>query len=137
MMPAALFASRSDAPPPERLGSVLLVNEDRDLVDLLTFVFERAGFDAIAAYDARTALARVDGADVVVLDADLGPHRGFELLSDLRQRSDVPVVILTGDGRNDDVVRGMDLGANDFVAKPFSHRVLLARVRTQLQLPNR
>ncbi len=113
--------------------NILLVDDDRDLVDLLTFVFQRAGFETIPAYETGAALKRLNSADIVVLDVNLGRESGFELLPELRKRSDVPVIMLTARGSEEDVVKGLELGADDYVTKPFNHRELVARVRTQLR----
>ncbi len=114
---------------------VLLVDDDRDLVDLLTFSLRRAGFTVLAAYDSATALRllRDEQPTVVVLDVNLGGASGFDLLRTIRLRSEVPVIMLTAHDSEEDKVRGLDLGADDYVSKPFSHRELMARIRTQLR----
>jgi DNA-binding response OmpR family regulator len=114
---------------------VLLVDDDRDLVDLLTFVLRRAGFAALAAYDGSTARRLLDAErpDLVVLDVGIGAESGFDLLRELRRRSDVPVILLTARGAEDDKVLGLGLGADDYVTKPFSHRELVARIRASLR----
>src|SRR5207249_10135097 len=81
-----------------------------------------------------TALKLLDDQrpDLAVLDVDLGAWSGFDLLTDIRRGSTIPVIMLTGHDREDDKVRGLDLGADDYLAKPFSHRDLIARIRAQL-----
>ncbi|HEY3117686.1 MAG TPA: response regulator transcription factor [Chloroflexota bacterium] len=113
--------------------NILLVDDDRDLVDLLTFVFQRAGFETIPAYDPAAALKRLNNADIVILDVNLGRESGFDVLPELRKRSDIPVIMLTARGGEEDIVKGLELGADDYVTKPFNHRELVARVRTQLR----
>jgi DNA-binding response OmpR family regulator len=114
---------------------LLLVDDDYDLVELLTFALGRAGFDVLQAADSPTALAllRAEQPDLAVLDINLGAWNGFDLLKELRQRSGIPVIMLTGRDAEDDKVRGLELGADDYLTKPFGHRELLARIRAQLR----
>ena len=117
---------------------VLLIEDDRDLDEVLSFALRRAGFTPLVAYDSPTALSllRRDPPDLVVLDINLGPWNGFDLLEELRTFSAVPVIILTGRSAEDDKVRGLELGADDYVTKPFSHRELIARVKANLRRPS-
>ena len=114
---------------------LLLVDDDLELTDLLTFAFGRGGFDVLSAHDAPTALRllREHAPDVAVIDVNLGGTSGFDLLEALRRESKIPVVMLTARDAEGDKVLGLDLGADDYVTKPFSHRELLARVRAQLR----
>ncbi|MDQ6671610.1 MAG: response regulator transcription factor [Chloroflexota bacterium] len=114
---------------------ILLVDDDRELIDLLAFALKRAGFDPIAAYDAVTALRIFDERqpDLVVLDINLGAASGLEVLKDLRRRSQLPVIMLTALDSEEDKVRGLEAGADDYLTKPFSHRELIARIRAQLR----
>jgi DNA-binding response OmpR family regulator len=117
------------------MSTILLVDDDRDLVDLLTFAIQRAGFGVLSANDApaATALLRTKSPDLVVLDVNLGRTSGFDLLAQLRRHSWVPVILLTARVAEDDKVRGLELGADDYLTKPFSHRELIARVRAHLR----
>jgi DNA-binding response OmpR family regulator len=114
---------------------LLIVDDDRDLVDLLAFSLERAGFETVAAHDAPSAigLIKAEHPDLIVLDINLGAWSGLDLLQDLRKTSQIPVVLLTARGREEDKVAGLDLGADDYVTKPFSHRELAARIRAVLR----
>lgn len=114
---------------------ILLVDDDYDLVDLLTFALTRAGFGVLQAFDGPSALQMVREyePDLVVLDVHLGESNGFEVLQELRTYSHVPVIMLTVRTAEDDKITGLDLGADDYLAKPFGHRELLARVRAQLR----
>ena len=116
---------------------ILLVDDDCDLVDLLCFALRRAGFQPLPAYDAPSALEQVkaQGPDLALLDVTLGPWDGFELLRELRRQSELPIIMLTGRDREEDKVRGLELGADDYVTKPFSHRELTARIRAHLRRP--
>ena len=114
---------------------LLLVDDDLELTDLLTFALGRGGFDVVSAHDAPTALRllREHAPDVAVIDVNLGATSGFDLLEQLRRESGIPVVMLTARAAEADKVQGLDLGADDYVTKPFGHRELLARVRAQLR----
>ncbi len=114
---------------------ILLVDDDRELVDLLTFAFGRAGFDVLPAYDSPSALHQLEHGqpDLAVLDVTMGRWDGFDLLREMRRRSDLPIIMLTARSSEDDKVRGLDLGADDYLTKPFSHRELIARVRANLR----
>jgi DNA-binding response OmpR family regulator len=115
---------------------LLIVDDDRDLVDLLTFSLDRAGFETVSAHDAPAAitLIKTEHPDLLVLDINLGAWNGLELLKELRNANNqVPVVLLTARGREEDKVAGLDLGADDYVTKPFSHRELAARIRAVLR----
>ncbi|HEY3118213.1 MAG TPA: response regulator transcription factor [Chloroflexota bacterium] len=109
------------------------MDDDKDLVDVLTFVFQRAGFATIPAHDREVALQRLGSVDIVLMDVDLGRDSGFDLLVQMRRRSDVPVIVLSGRRDEEDVVRGLDLGADDYITKPFNHREVIARVRAKLR----
>ena len=114
---------------------ILLVDDDRELIDLLAFALNRAGLEPVAAHDAAGALRLFEERhpDLVVLDINLGASSGLEVLKDLRRRSQLPVIMLTALDSEEDKVRGLDAGADDYLTKPFSHRELIARIRAQLR----
>ena len=115
--------------------NILVVEDDRDLVDLLNFALRRAGFGVQMAHDVPTALRLLEQGDpdLAILDVNLGGGSGLEVLKDLRRRSEMPVIMLTGRHAEDDKVLAFELGADDYVVKPFSHRELIARVRAQFR----
>ena len=117
------------------LMHVLVVDDDRDLLDLVTFAIRRAGMEPLEAQNGSEALRILgEGApDLVVLDVNIGGDDGFEVLRQIRQSSGVPVIMLTARASEDDKVRGLELGADDYVTKPFSYRELIARVRTHIE----
>jgi two-component system OmpR family response regulator len=100
---------------------LLIVDDDRDLVELLDFALRRAGFEPISAHDLATArrLLSEQGPDLMVLDVNLGAESGLDLLQEVRHHSRVPVVMLTARSAEDDKVRGLELGADDYLTKPF------------------
>jgi DNA-binding response OmpR family regulator len=114
---------------------ILLVDDDRELIDLLAFALKRAGLEPIGAHDASSALRQFEEAkpDLVVLDIHLGASSGMDVLRDLRKRSALPVIMLTALDSEEDKVRGLEAGADDYLTKPFSHRELIARIRAQLR----
>jgi DNA-binding response OmpR family regulator len=115
---------------------ILLVDDDRELIDLLAFALRRAGLDPIAAHDATGALRLYDERepDLVVLDINLvGGASGLDVLRELRRRGQLPVIMLTALDTEEDKVRGLEAGADDYLTKPFSHRELIARIRAQLR----
>jgi two-component system response regulator VicR len=114
---------------------ILLVDDDRELIDLLAFALKRAGLEPIGAHDAVAAIRMFEERhpDLVVLDINLGASSGFDVLKELRRRAQVPVIMLTALDSEEDKVRGLELGADDYLTKPFSHRELIARIRAQLR----
>ncbi len=114
---------------------ILLVDDDRELIDLLAFALKRAGLEPIGAHDAVNALRLFEERkpDLVVLDISLGTASGLDVLKDLRRRSPLPVIMLTALDSEEDKVRGLEAGADDYLTKPFSHRELIARIRAQLR----
>jgi DNA-binding response OmpR family regulator len=114
---------------------ILLVDDDRELIDLLAFALKRAGLDPVAAHDSNAALKVFEERkpDLVVLDINLGASSGLDVLRELRRRSSLPVIMLTALDSEEDKVRGLESGADDYLTKPFSHRELIARIRAQLR----
>ena len=115
--------------------NVLIVDDDVELVGLLKFALASAGYEVVTAFDGEQALARLHESvpDLVVLDVNLPLLDGFQVLHQLRKTSQVPVMMLTVRDAEEDEVRGLDLGADDYLKKPFSPRALLARVRSLLR----
>ncbi|MBV9581818.1 MAG: response regulator transcription factor [Chloroflexi bacterium] len=114
---------------------ILLVDDDRELIDLLAFALRRAGLEPVPAYDSDSALCQFEERrpDLAVLDISLGASSGLDVLKELRQRSSLPVIMLTALDSEEDKVRGLEAGADDYLTKPFSHRELIARIRAQLR----
>jgi len=124
---------------PSSPRTILLVEDDPHLANLIQFYLARQGFEMRHAADGEQALREFDlpqRPDLVVMDVMLPYRSGYELLADLRQRpawNDVPVVMLTGRGREEDVVQGLNLGASDYLIKPFRPTELMARIRKLLR----
>ena len=114
---------------------ILIIDDEPDLLGLLNMLVEQAGFIALPARDPRAALELFgrERPDAALLDLNLGEWDGFELLRELRERSNMPVLILSARGKEDDRVRGLELGADDYIVKPFSVRELIARIRVHVR----
>ena len=117
------------------MARVLLVDDDRRLLSLLERGFRFEGFEVVAAHDGETAAAAASSArpDVVILDVGMPGRDGFAVCRDLRRDLDVPVIMLTARDEVGDKVRALDLGADDYVTKPFAFDELVARVRAVLR----
>ena len=114
---------------------VLLVEDDSSIRELTSAGLERAGFRVESAADGREALSRFDGSahDVVVLDLMLPELDGYEVCREIRGRSQVPIVMLSARTDTVDVIVGLELGADDYVTKPFEVGELVARIRAVLR----
>jgi two-component system response regulator ResD len=117
------------------MATVLVVDDEPIVRDVVVRYLEHAGFDTVEADDGDDArgLLEQQTPDVVLLDVMLPGTDGFELCRWIRGRSSVPVILLTARGGEDDRIVGLDLGADDYVTKPFSPRELVARVRAVLR----
>jgi len=114
---------------------VLIIDDDTELTALLRELFEREGYSAAIEHDGMRGLERAlaGGFDILVLDLMLPGLDGFELLKRLRTKSRVPVLMLTARGEDVDRIIGLDLGADDYLPKPFNPRELIARVNAILR----
>ena len=118
---------------------LLVVDDDANLRHTLGYAFRQEGFEVLTAADGNEALTTFRAArpDVVVLDVMLPGRDGFEVCRALRRESDVPVIMLTARDTELDKVVGLEIGADDYLAKPFSTRELIARVRAMLRRTKR
>jgi two-component system, OmpR family, response regulator RegX3 len=114
---------------------VLLVEDEPDLADPLAYLLRREGYEVEIAADGTAALAafRERGADIVLLDLMLPGIPGTEVCRQIRSESPVPIIMLTAKDSEVDIVVGLELGADDYVTKPYSARELLARMRAVLR----
>lgn len=113
---------------------ILIIDDDIELSDLLKEVLSFESFTVSTAYDGMAGLAMMDdGVDLILLDVMMPKLNGFETLKQLREKWDVPVLMLTAKGEEIDRVVGLELGADDYLPKPFSERELLARIRAILR----
>ncbi|NEM07320.1 response regulator transcription factor [Geodermatophilus normandii] len=114
---------------------VLVVEDEESFSDALSYMLGREGFEAVVAATGPEALAEFDraGADIVLLDLMLPGLPGTEVCRALRSRSNVPIIMLTAKDSEVDKVVGLELGADDYVTKPYSARELVARIRAVLR----
>jgi two-component system response regulator RegX3 len=117
------------------VSSILLVDDDPGVLDVVAFMLRREGFDVDEERDGTAALerARQNGYDIVILDVMLPGMSGTDVCRALRAESDVPILMLTARDAEIDRVLGLELGADDYVTKPFSSAELLSRVRAILR----
>jgi Response regulators consisting of a CheY-like receiver domain and a winged-helix DNA-binding domain len=114
---------------------VLIVEDERSLSEPLAFLLEREGYQTAIAGDGQDAIDQFqrNGADVVLLDLMLPRVSGIEVCRTIRQHSQVPIIMLTAKDSEVDIVVGLELGADDYVTKPYKTRELLARIRAVLR----
>jgi two-component system response regulator RegX3 len=114
---------------------VLVVEDEESYREVLSYMLSKEGFEVIEAPDGATGIAEFDrhGADIVLLDLMMPGLSGTEVCRQLRLRGPVPVIMLTARDSEVDKVVGLELGADDYVTKPFSHRELAARIRAVLR----
>lgn len=117
------------------MQTILVIDDDPKLSTLLSEYLGARGFTVLTAMDGPSGLERAaaGGMDLVVLDVMMPGMDGLEVLSALRQRSRVPVVMLTARGEDTDRIVGLELGADDYLSKPFNPRELLARIKAVLR----
>jgi DNA-binding response OmpR family regulator len=114
---------------------ILLVDDELSVQKLLTYPLRKEGYDVIPALDGREALDRLrdDNFDLVVLDVMLPRMDGFDVCRAIRSRSTVPIIMLTAKTEETDKVHGLELGADDYITKPFSVREFRSRVKAVLR----
>jgi len=117
------------------MKTILVVDDEPKIVELARDYLEHAGFAVVSAFDGSEALtrARTDAPDLIVLDLGLPKLDGLDVARALRRDSNVPIVILSGRSDETDKLVGLELGADDYVTKPFSPKELVARVRAVLR----
>src|SRR5450759_1464945 len=120
---------------PKRRTTVLIADDDLQLLDLVTLNLELEDYGVLRASDGRQALERIErhNPDLVLLDVMMPRMSGFAVCHRVRACSTVPIIIITARGQEQDKIRGLDLGADDYLIKPFSVGELLARVRAVLR----
>lgn len=114
---------------------ILVVDDDRVLADVVAFTLRREGFDVIQAYDGAAGLQRWhnEHPDLLILDVNMPKIDGFEVCRRIRAEAKTPIILLTVRGEEDDIVSGLETGADDYIVKPFSPRQLVARVKALLR----
>jgi two-component system response regulator VicR len=115
---------------------LLIVEDEKSIIDILSFNLKREGYETIEAMDGETglALARTDNPDLILLDVMLPRLDGFEVCKKLREEgTTTPVIMLTAREEESDKIFGLEIGADDYITKPFSMRELLARIKANIR----
>jgi len=113
----------------------LIVDDDRILADVVAFTLRREGFEVLQAYDGNSAIQRwsVEQPDIILLDVNMPKMDGFAVCAHIREQSNTPIILLTVRGEEDDIIQGLEIGADDYIVKPFSPRQLVARTKAVLR----
>jgi two-component system response regulator VicR len=114
---------------------ILVVDDEKKIVDIIAFNLNKEGYDVLCAYDGEQGLnfALTKNPELVLLDIMMPKMDGFEVCKKLREKSQIPIIMLTARVEEVDKVLGLELGADDYVTKPFSNRELMARVKANLR----
>lgn len=114
---------------------VLIVEDEKAIADIIAFNLQREGYETMTAYDgiAGLELALSGEAEIILLDVMLPGMDGFAVCRSVREKSDTPIIMLTAREEEDDKVTGLELGADDYITKPFSMRELMARVKANMR----
>lgn len=114
---------------------ILIVDDEKPIVDILKFNLKKEGFETIEAYDGQTGLelALTKNPNLILLDVMLPEMDGFSVCREVRAKSQVPIILLTAREEEVDKVLGLELGADDYITKPYSVRELLARIKANLR----
>lgn len=114
---------------------ILVVDDEKPIVDILKYNLDKEGYDVLTAYDGEEAvnIALSEDPDLILLDIMLPKQDGFSVCKKVRERLTCPIIMLTAKGEEVDKVLGLELGADDYITKPFSMRELIARVKANLR----
>jgi len=114
---------------------ILVVDDEKKIVDILKAYLERDGYQVITSYDGQSALdlARSNSPDLIILDLMLPEVSGWDVCRELRKEADVPIIMLTARDDTTDKIIGLELGADDYVTKPFDPKEIISRVRAVLR----
>jgi DNA-binding response OmpR family regulator len=114
---------------------ILVVDDDHDLAVLVAFTLTQAGYLTVKAHDGQAALVafNAEQPDLVILDINMPHLNGFQVCAAIRDQSRIPIMMLTARGGEEDLVKAIELGADDYLSKPFSPRTLVARVKALLR----
>lgn len=117
------------------MNTVLVCDDEKDIVSALKIYLESEGYAVECAYDGAQALALLEGRDIslVLMDIMMPVMDGISAMVKIRERSNVPVILLTAKGEDTDKILGLNVGADDYITKPFNPLEVLARVRSQLR----
>ena len=110
---------------------ILIVDDDRNICDLLRLYMEKEGFDVILAHDGLDAITKFQTLkpDIILLDIMLPQHDGWQVCREIRKKSNVPIIMITAKSETFDKVLGLELGADDYIVKPFDTKEVIARIK--------
>lgn len=117
------------------MSKILVVDDEKNISDIIKFNLKKDGYETLTAYDGEEALKLVDAEnpDLIILDLMLPKIDGLEVCKQVKERNNIPIIMLTAKDSELDKVVGLEVGADDYVTKPFSNRELLARVKAHLR----
>ena len=119
----------------QRKRKILIVEDEKNIADIIEYNIQKQGFDTEVAYDGEKGLglALSEGFDLILLDVMLPKMDGFEICRRVRQRLDTPIIMITAREEERDKIMGLDLGADDYMTKPFSTAELLSRIKANIR----
>lgn len=117
------------------MKKILVVDDEKPISDIVKFNLEKEGYEVVVAFDGEEAIAQVEAEnpDLIVLDLMLPKKDGLEVTREVRKTHDMPIIMVTAKDQEIDKVLGLEMGADDYVTKPFSNRELVARVKASLR----
>lgn len=117
------------------MGKILVVDDEKPIADILKFTLEKEGYQVDVCYDGAAAVSNITTKkyDLVLLDIMLPEKDGFQVCKEVRKVSSIPIIMLTAKDAEGDKVQGLELGADDYITKPYSSRELIARVKANLR----
>lgn len=117
------------------MKKILLVEDNETIIMGLKYSLEQEGFQVISAKTAKESKEKLDNKsiDIVLLDVSLPDGNGFEICKEIKEKNDIPVIFLTAQDEETSVVLGLDLGADDYIVKPFRTRELISRIKSVLR----
>ncbi|OJF97168.1 response regulator YycF [Alkalibacterium sp. 20] len=117
------------------MKKILVVDDEKPISDIVKFNLEKEGFEVVTAFDGEEALQKVEeeNPDLIILDLMLPKMDGLEVCREVRKTKDIPIIMVTAKDQEIDKVLGLELGADDYVTKPFSNRELVARVKANVR----
>ena len=117
------------------MKKILIVDVEKPISDIIKFILTKEGYETVTAFDGREAIAKFDeeNPDLIILDLMLPELDGLEVAKEVRKTSHIPIIMLSAKDSEFDKVIGLEIGADDYVTKPFSNRELLARVKAHLR----
>ena len=116
-------------------AKILIADDDRNIVELLRLYIEKEGYSTVITYDGKQAISafKNENPDLVVLDVMMPEADGWQVCKEIRKTSDIPIIMLTAKGETFDKVLGLELGADDYMVKPFEMKELIARIKAVLR----